>query len=239
MSNDYIYWTFSAAAQSISAFVAFLLTGYALVHTLMEAAREKDDTLEEIHSVLLSTYHKRLTILACLTGAAVILSLIVVYLNRPNAAVSGWLVLFVGIVDLLAIIQGLVFVVSIVDPKKYRRVAVKELELTPPEPGASTQSVPASDFFDAFRHLEKLTRNYIQGRELYFPSRGSPRTPSYSFRQMIDILFQNERIDSQFSNDLIKINKYRNLVFHSLVDKADLNMVEKVREAAARIEKLE
>ncbi len=46
--NDYIYWTFSAASQSIAALVALLLAGYALVHTLMEAAREKDDSLEEI-----------------------------------------------------------------------------------------------------------------------------------------------------------------------------------------------
>ena len=43
MNTDYIYWTFSAAAQSISALVAFLLTGYALVHTIMESARERDD----------------------------------------------------------------------------------------------------------------------------------------------------------------------------------------------------
>ena len=60
MTNDNIYWLFSAAAQSISAFVAFLLTGYALVHTLMEAAREKDDTLEEIHAALSKKYHRRL-----------------------------------------------------------------------------------------------------------------------------------------------------------------------------------
>src|SRR5260221_10462109 len=64
MSVDYIYWTFSSAAQSISAFVAFLLTGYALVHSLMESARERDDTLEEVHAELRKSYHERLTFLA-------------------------------------------------------------------------------------------------------------------------------------------------------------------------------
>lgn len=69
MTNDHIYWTFSAAAQSIAAFVAFLLTGYALVYTLMDAAREKDDTLEEIHTLLRKKYHAYLTLLTCVTGA--------------------------------------------------------------------------------------------------------------------------------------------------------------------------
>lgn len=40
MSTDYVYWTFSAASQSISAFVAFLLTGYALGHTLIISVRK-------------------------------------------------------------------------------------------------------------------------------------------------------------------------------------------------------
>jgi len=238
MSNDYIYWTFSAAAQSISAFVAFLLTGYALVHTLMEAAREKDDSLEEIHLSLLSNYHERLTRLAWLTGAAIIFSLLVVYFNRSNATISNWLILFVGIVDLAAIIQGLAFVVPIVDPNKYRKAAEKVLEQTQPEPGHSQQVAPAAEFFDAFLDLERQVRNYLKQKGLYIPSRGSPRM-SYSFRQMIDAIFQNEKIDHQFYEDLLEINRYRNLVFHGHVDKADLTMVQKVRAAVARIEHLE
>jgi hypothetical protein len=35
MNNDYIFWTFSAASQSIAAFVALLFAGYTLVHMLM------------------------------------------------------------------------------------------------------------------------------------------------------------------------------------------------------------
>jgi preprotein translocase subunit SecG len=91
MNNDYIFWTFSAAAQSVSAFVALLLTGYALVLSLMDAVREKDDSLEDIHASLRSHYHRRLTWLAWLTGVAIVLSLVIVYLNRSEHAVSGWL----------------------------------------------------------------------------------------------------------------------------------------------------
>ncbi len=237
MNTDYIYWTFSSAAQSISAFIALLLAGYALVHNLMEAARERDDTLDEIHTALRLSFHKSLTVLAWLTGCAVILSLVVVYLNRPNAPVSVWVLLFVGALDLLAVIGGVAFVISIVDPRKYQKAAEKALEQAQVVVSGISQAAPASEFFDAFLHLERLIRDYLKDKDLYVPSRGAPRM-SYSFRQMIDALLQNELIDRDFLNELLEINKYRNLVFHGHVSSADENMVQRVRAATERLRKL-
>ncbi len=234
MSVDYIYWVFSAAAQSISAFVAFLLTGYALVQTLMEAARERDDTLEEVHTALRRTYHQRLTVLAWLTGVAIVLSLIVAYCNRPGAPVATWAQFLVAMIDLAAIGGGLYFVVSIVDPGKYQRAAVKVLEKTA-EPAAPVS--PSNDFFEAFLHLERLIREYLRDLDLYVPSRGAPRM-SFSFRQMIEALRSNEKIDSSFYEDLLEINKYRNLVFHGHVTQVDAGMVKRARDASSRVAKL-
>lgn len=236
MSTDYIYWTFSSAAQSISAFVAFLLTGYALVHSFMEAARDRDDSLDEIHSALRSSYHKQLTVLAWLTGAAIVLSLVVVYVNRPTAAVPGWALALVAALDLSAVIGGLAFVVSIVDPGKYQKAAEKVLEQKPV--AVSGGVAPAAEFFEGFRHLEKLVRDYLRKRDLYVPNRGAPRM-SYSFRQMIEALLQNEKIDREFLDELFEINKYRNLVFHGHVENADLAMLQRVRSAISRMERLE
>lgn len=238
MNNDFVFWTFSAASQSISAFVAFLLTGYALVHTLMESARERDDSLEEVHNRLKISQHKRLTCLACLTGAAIVLSLVVVYLNRSNDAVSGWLQALVATIDLAAVVGGLWFVVSIVDPRKYEKAAEKELKR---ELEASTASAPqtsSAEFFAAFLHLERLVREYLQTHDLYVPSRGAPRM-SYSFRQMIEALLKNEKIDQETFSELMEINKYRNLVFHGHVNSASVSMVHRVREASKRMEELQ
>lgn len=237
MNTDYIYWTFSSAAQSISAFIALLLAGYALVHNLMEAARDRDDSLDEIHTALRLSYHKRLTILAWLTGGAVILSLLVVYLNRTNEPVSGWALLFVGALDILAVIGGVAFVVSIVDPRKYQKAAEKALEQAKVVVSGIAEAAPASEFFDAFLHLERLIRDYLKDKDLYVPSRGAPRM-SYSLRQMIDALLQNELIDRAFLNELLEINKYRNLVFHGHVSKADESMVQRVHAATERLKKL-
>jgi hypothetical protein len=236
MNYDYIFWTFSAASQSISAFVAFLLTGYALVHTLMEAARERDDSLEEVHNELKASQHKLLTILAVLTGIAIVLSLVVVYLNRSNVPVASWLQILVALVDLSAVVGGLWFVVSIVDPRKYKKAAEKELQREMKSAAAEPQ-ISSAEFFAAFLHLERLVRDYLHSRDLYVPSRGAPRM-SYSFRQMIEALAKNEKIDQGFFEELVEINKYRNLVFHGHVSSASVSMIRRVQQASKLVEGL-
>lgn len=233
-SVDFIYWTFSAAAQSIAAFVAFLLTGYALVHTLMESARERDDTLDEVHATLRESYHRWLGWLAAITGAAIIFSLTLVYFNRPGAPPSGWVVLGVALVDLVAVIAGLFFVVSIIHPAKYQHAAKKAIEEAS-RPIAGT--TPSSEFFDAFLHLERLVRDYLRRHDLYVPSRGAPRM-SYSFRQMVEALLANERIDRGFYEELLELNKYRNLVFHGHVEQVDSSMISRTKQASDRLETL-
>ena len=234
VNTDYIYWTFSAASQSIAAFVALLLAGYALVHALMEAARERDDTLDEIHAELRSIYHKRLRALAWLTGAAVILSLLIVYVNRSGSPPPTLALIGVALIDLAAVVFGLSFVVSIVNPAKYQKAAEKVLEHDASPHGPPTQS-SASEFFDAFLHLERLIRDYLRAHDLYVPSRGAPRM-SYSFRQMIEALRLNEVINRTLFNELLELNRYRNLVFHGHLEQADVEMVQRTRKAAIQFE---
>lgn len=163
MNNDFIFWTFSAASQSISAFVAFLLTGYALVHTIMEAARERDDSLEEVHNQLKVSQHRWLTGLAALTGTAIVLSLVVVYLNRSNAPVAGWMQALVALIDLVAVVGGLWFVVSIVDPRKYQKAAEKELR----------REREPSHHRSRYGHVS-YSRNYFRPQGRGRPRKGHP-----------------------------------------------------------------
>jgi hypothetical protein len=237
MSTDYIYWTFSAAAQSISAFIALLLTGYALVQTLMDTARDKDDSLDDIHAALRQSYHRRMTALAWLTGCAVVLSLVVVYVNRSDAAAPVWLQTITGSLDLAAVIGGLAFVVSIVDPKKYQAAAERALEKAQGDSIHEQAPAAASEFFDAFMHLERLMREYIRAHPMELTGRGNAR-PGYTFRQMAEALFQNEKIGRRLSDELTDINRYRNLVFHGHVAEVDRSMLQRLRAATARIEQL-
>lgn len=148
------------------------------------------------------------------------------------------MLVFTTAVDLASIIGGLAFVVSIVNPSRYERAAAKVLEEKKEELHLSNRMTSSSEFFEEFIRLERLLRDYLRARELYVPSRGAPRM-SFSFRQMAEALLQNEVIDRDFFNELMDINKYRNLVFHGHVEQADEGIVRRARAASTRIEQLQ
>ncbi len=238
MNNDHIYWVFTAAAQSVASFIALLLAGYALVHNLMEAARNQDDTLEELHFALWETHYARLQLLAWWTGFAIILNLVTAFLNHWEFNLKLWLVGFTAIVDVLAIVGGLGFVVAIVNPARYKKAAEQALEEDRRELSLEGDNrASAVSFFDAFMQLERVIRNYLRAHDLLFSPAGEAKE-ALSFKQMSDALLQDAKIDRGFYNELRQLTKYRNLVFHGHVDTVDQSMVDRVRLATSSIAEL-
>src|SRR5262249_19224841 len=151
---DYIYWTFTAAAQSVAAFVGLLLAGYALVHSLMESARERDETLDEIHAALRMRFHRWLTLLAALAALAIVLGLVVVFTNKwefPGKYLAAGVV---AAIDVASVACGLWFVVVTTDPSRYTIAAERVLEQRRPELALSGESVPVGKFFAVIARLE-------------------------------------------------------------------------------------
>lgn len=233
MNTDYIYWTFTAAAQCVATFVALLLTGYALVLSQIEAARERDDSLQELHTVLRASYHARLKVLAWLTAGAVVLSLFVVWDNRSTVPASNWVMGIAAALDFVAMVAGLAFVVTIIDPAKYQKAAERELEHRQQQAAAQPET-SADDFFRAFREMEKALRQLVARSRLVV---GEPREDggrgNPSVRQMAIALLDNGIVDDSFHAELLQIAKYRNLLFHGHVKKADTGMVDRTVRAAA------
>ena len=241
MNTDYIYWTFTAAAQCVATFVALLLTGYALVLSQIEAARERDDSLQELHAVLRASYHARLKVLAWITAAAVVLSLFVVWDNRATVPASNWVMGIAAALDIIAMVAGLAFVVTIIDPAKYQKAAERELEQRQQEQtaAASRNETSADDFFKAFRDLEKALRQLVgRSRMVVGEPREDGGRSNPSVRQMAIALLDNGVIDDTFHAELLQIAKYRNLLFHGHVKKADAGMVERAARAAALVRQL-
>ena len=242
MNTDYIYWTFTAAAQCVATFVALLLTGYALVLTQIEAARERDDSLQELHAVLRASYHARLKVLAWITAAAVVLSLFVVWDNRSTVPASNWVMGIAAALDIVAMVAGLAFVVTIIDPAKYQKAAERELEQRQQqqqEAAAQQKETSAEDFFKAFREMEKALRQLVgRSRMVVGEPREDGSKGNPSVRQMAIALLDNGVIDDSFHAELLQIAKYRNLLFHGHVQKADAGMVERTARAAALVRQL-
>jgi len=235
MNTDYIYWTFTAAAQCVSTFVALLLTGYALVLSQIESARDRDDSLQELHDSLRQTYHARLTALAWLTATSVILSLLAVWVNRANVPAPTPILVSAAVLDVFAIVAGLAFVVTIIDPAKYQKAAERQLEqVKAADP--SQRVIPAMEFFKVYRKLERAVRELATRHDLTREDGEGKR--ANSIRKLAQELLQHESIDEELSTELAELAKYRNLLFHGAVKDADYGMVERIRGATARIRAL-
>ena len=60
LNQENIYWLFSSSAQTISAFIAFLIAGYALVLSVMSNLEQQDESLIEIHTALRKQYYSKM-----------------------------------------------------------------------------------------------------------------------------------------------------------------------------------
>lgn len=237
-NQENIYWLFSSSAQTISAFVAFLVTGFALVLNMMDGLQQKDDTLDDIHTKLKNDYYKKIRVLAIVTGLAIIFSLWMVFLNGGDSPHKWWLFILTSILNLLAIIVGIFFVIAIINPARYKKAAQEIIKEDKLEVSTATNSIDQTTFMTEFIRLEKSVRDKLQSRQLYIPFGDSPKM-AYSFRQMISALNQNELINRGELDDLLQINKYRNLVFHGHQDMVDKGMLDRVKNAQKIIDKID
>lgn len=231
------YWLFSSSAQTISAFVAFLVTGFALVLNIMDSLQQKDETLDDIHHKLKSDYYKKVRILAVVTGLAIIFSLWMVYLNGGISEHKWWLYILTAILNVTAIIVGIFFVVSIINPDKYKKAAqeiIKEDKKDFPDTGST---IDQATFITDFIKLEKSVRDKLQAKQLFIAYGNTPQM-MFSFRQMIEALNRNELINRRQLEELMTINKYRNLVFHGHQDRVDEGMLKRVKAAQKIIDHL-
>lgn len=238
MNDENYYWLFSAAAQSIAAFIAFLIAGVALAFSMMDRLVDRDDTFYEVVDSLKRKQYGQLTGLAIVTGIAILSSLGAVYLNPYHTVFRTIMRGIATFFDIGAVFGSIAFVARIVDPGKYSRAAKREYAVSQktiePVPGHE----PSNAFFREFIELEQSIRAYLKKHELYIPSQGAPRM-SFSFRQMVDALYQNECITRDLRDLLLKINKFRNLLFHGHMDQVDEGVIKTLREARSRWAKVE
>src|SRR5689334_13947373 len=161
MNDEKIYWLFSSSAQAIATFVAFLLAGYTLVHAMMDSVQQRDDTLEEIHSALIRQYYRQIKSLAIITGAAVLGSLTMLYLNGFAWPYKAVVVAVAAALDIAAIAWGIAFVIRIIDPDKYSNAAKRLIEEDAQATDRAGKQEDSEDFFTLFERLEAAMRDAL------------------------------------------------------------------------------
>ena len=192
---------------------------------MMESAVQTDETLIEIHESLKERYHKQLSKLAISTATAIIGCLFVVYLNGQSYSWLPWVAALAAIFTCGSIIGGVYFIITIIDPRKYRKAAQKLAVEVRPQP-ESVRPEPSAAFFLKFVDIEKLIRDLWEKRTKQERLGRRPGPPS--FREMIEVLSMAEILPFTLYERLLLMNRYRNLVFHGHVQEVDERIVEEV-----------
>ena len=226
------YWLYSSSSQSIAAFVAFLLTGYALVLNLLENVQKNDSTLIEILDSLKIKYFKRLKWISVITGLAIVLNLLCILLNDKEFQFKIFFTIGTLSLTVLSVGLGLGFVINIINPDRYKITAKKLLE----EFSEEKETIDESVFIKEFINLETKIREILRHKDLYV-SNGRNVSVNFSVRQMITSLYDNNIINRYEYEKLLNLNKYRNLVFHGHETKVYKSIMNDIQEMHSILDK--
>jgi hypothetical protein len=230
-SNN-IYYLFSTAAQSIAAFIGLLIAGYALVLSMMDAAVRDDETRADVYDELKRQFHQKLKWLATVTAIAIFGCLVVIFLNKYEHMIFPYLAIGVFLLVSASIFGGVLFVITIIDPSKYRTVArqlAREVEAPEIVPGR----VSRGDFLESFINIEQLVRR-IWGEQTNRERVGS-RQGFPSFREMLEVLASRGIIDQTLHAKLMSISRHRNVIVHGEVDFVNPAVSEEAKSALLQL----
>lgn len=233
-NSENLYWLFSSAAQSISAFIALLLTGFTFVLTVISNMEQKDESLAEILHRIRVIYYRNIIILSIVTGLAIVSSLYSVYINPFNIKYKYVIQIGASILDFIAIFGGILFILFIINPNKYKNIANKLYQKEKERIIPTGEDVDKIEFIQVFIELEKLVRDILEGKDLYIDRKYQQRE-FYSFRTILDIMLNNKLIDKQFYSTLLEINSLRNLVVHGRIDSVDRKVLTLALEAKQKL----
>lgn len=242
LDKDQIYWFFSSSSQSIAAFIALLLTGYAFVVNVMDNLEARDETLAEVHTSLKISYYRQLKLLALVGGFTVIASLTIIFVNFYLNWVRSVLLIPTAISIVLTLVLGVRFIIEIVDPQKYSKKAtflLEEEEKSIPKEGTE---VSIGEFMDSFISLERLIREICEefaSKPALYPTYYKQAIP----RSLVEIVtnwYRSELMHKEEFDILKEIIKTRNLVVHgerTEIDKTWLNWLEQSTDIVENVRK--
>jgi hypothetical protein len=227
-----IYWLFSSSAQAIAAFIGFLAAGFFFSYDRMDKHVEKDETLEDIYAEIKIKYYNRIIILFILTASSISLSLAMTYLNGFDLGIYGIVLrLLVSTLNLLTIIWAIVFILFIINPSKVKKTAdILIKENVNISETVTDNTMTGGEFIDKFVKLEKILRQLAIKYDL--SDEIDVHNKKMSLYDIIRYLNLRQVINNSQVNELLEVNKIRNLAAHGEIH----NVESKLGQWVERIE---
>lgn len=218
-------WIFSAAAQSISALIAFLLAGYALFLGELDKESAREASRREInHSIRIKSFKQFKMILICsfLTVIINIASISILKIKDKIIAQIIFSLSFCLIIFSLFFIY--IFIIQLINPNRTKivaRIMLKEDRLQ-----HKSEEGDIKEFINLFKQLEIKLQNFREGWE-----RLPPAVIAYK-------ILKENLIENDLFAKIREIIKIRNLLFHSNLDNVTTYQINLLKDILHKLKSL-
>jgi hypothetical protein len=185
----------------------------------MDSINDKDDSLLEIHKQLKKQYYSNIKYLSILTGASVCLSLIMISSNDFKYAFKIPFVFFVLSLNIISIIWGIVFVIKIIDPNKYEKMAKNIYNEEVKKLSSNEETLDRGEFINDFIEIETQLRTLVLKNDFKLHYYINNKRQFLSFKELTEIIYRNEIITQQEYGLLLELSRIRNSVVHGHMEK--------------------
>ncbi len=231
MEVEAIYWIFSTTAQSISALIAFLLTGYIYKISTLNQRLKEEETSRNIIPRLKIFYNKLLKILLLIGGISVVVDIISLYYSplKPSITINI-LFAFSAIISLSTILFSIIFIWALLDEDKEMKIAkdiyVDKLSKKFHELPQRDKKYHFSDFMDKFIKFEDKINRKVKLENIQ----------AKSLNEKIWKLGQKGKLPKGTSEIIKELILYRNLLVHKGVEYINPGFIDLIENVLQRLD---
>jgi hypothetical protein len=214
LNENQILYLFSAASQVIAAVFGLIITGYIFLRNELDRKVDIDESYEEIVLILKEDYFKSIQILSYVTLISIALCFLVIVSETSSHKITVDILINISVTVILTeLILIISFVIRILNPNSLE-IASEKLR-TKTTLNSSGEKGSLEEFLKNYNQIEYILQKYgtaISNPEL--TDYESVKKKRISNVKLVNILFNEKRIDSVLKDDLINLISFRNSLIH-------------------------
>lgn len=226
INENQILYLFSAASQVIAAIYGLIITGYIFLRNELDRKADKDESLEEIVSILKADYFGAIKTISFVTLVSIALCFLVIVDATSDNHFLGILINISVSTILTELILIVSFVIKILNPNSLEIASDRLKEQTTINESDEKGSI--ENFLKNYNQTEYILQKY--GAAISNPDLtdyDSIKKKRLSNAKLAVVLFNEGRIDLSLKDDLIHLISFRNSLIHGsslFVSKEDEKM---------------
>lgn len=215
LNENQILYLFSSASQVIAAIFGLIITGYIFLRNELDRKADKDETLEEVVSLLKNEYFGSIIGISVATLISISLCFLVITSEKFINSLFVNYVINISIAAVIAeLISVILFVIKILNPKSLELASNKLRDITTKE--VTTERGSLEDFLKNYNQIEYILDKY--GTAFLYPNENldyeSVKRKRIAKTKLAHILYQEEKINLSLRNNLIELITFRNSIIH-------------------------